>query len=56
MSETYEEMRARHEREVRDWTHSAFAGGRSINSVSRDTGVNVGTLWRMLKQHGRGED
>lgn len=53
MRETYEEMRARHEKEVRDWVHDAFRGGKSLNQVSRETGVNTGTIWRFVKQHGR---
>jgi transposase-like protein len=56
MRETYEEMRARHESEVRRWVHEAFAGGRSINSVARENGVNVGTIWRLERQHGKKEE
>lgn len=50
MAESYEQMRKRHEQEVRDWLVRAFDGGKSINSVSRETGINVGTLWRMVKR------
>jgi hypothetical protein len=56
MKETYEQMRERHAKEVRDWVHDAFAGGKSINTVSRETGVNVGTVWRLEKQHGKKEE
>ena len=56
MSETYEQMRERHEREVKAWIQRECAGGKSINAVARDTGVNIGTVWRLIKQHGRGEN
>lgn len=54
-AETYDEMRERHEREIKEWTHRVCSGGKSINAISRDTGVNIGTVWRLVKQHGRGE-
>lgn len=46
-TETYEEMRERHEREVREWVQRVFAGDRSVKSVSKETGVNPGTLSRL---------
>ena len=55
VSETYDEMRERHEREVRNWVHAQFKSGKSVNAVARDTGVNVGTIWRLVRQHGKGE-
>lgn len=55
MSETYSEMQERHERELREWFHRAIAGGKSINAVARETGVNSGTIWRLFKRYGRGD-
>ena len=51
MSETYEQMRERHAKEVRDWVRDAFDGGKSVNRVSSETGVNVGTIWRLKRHH-----
>ena len=53
--ETYEQIRERHEREIRDWTRRVCVGGKSINAIARDTGVNIGTIWRLVKQHVRME-
>lgn len=54
--ETYDQMRDRHEREVKEWTQRVCSGGKSINAISRDTGVNIGTIWRLVKQHVRREN
>jgi hypothetical protein len=55
MNETYEQMRRRHDEEVRAWVQKAIAGGKSINRAAVDENINVGTLWRLVERYGRGE-
>jgi transcriptional regulator of acetoin/glycerol metabolism len=51
VDETYEQLRARHEQEMRDWVHRALVGGSgSINSAARRAGINAGTLWRLARR------
>lgn len=52
MDETYDQMRARHEQELRDWVRRALEGGASINSAARRAGINAGTMWRLVRRFG----
>lgn len=50
MSETYEQLRARHEKEVREWVQNALEGGLSVNAAARRAAINAGTMWRLVRR------
>jgi transposase-like protein len=52
MGENYEQLRARHEQEMRDWVRGALEGGASINAAARRAGINAGTMWRLVRRYG----
>jgi len=54
VDETYEQLRARHEQEMRDWVQRALgSGGGSINAAARRAGINAGTMWRLVRRFGQ---
>lgn len=50
MTESYEEIRERHEREMREWTRQAMRGHTTINAAARSNNINPGTLWRLVRR------
>jgi len=52
LKESYEQIRQRHVRELRDWVAEALEGGVSINAAARRAEVNAGTFWRMVRRYG----
>ena len=53
VDETYEQLRARHEQEMRDWVRAAMIGGLSVNAAARRAGINAGTMWRLVRRFGQ---
>lgn len=54
MREKYEEIRERHEREMREWVEQAMEGGGAVNAMAKRQGINPGTMWRLVRRY-RGE-
>jgi hypothetical protein len=52
MDETYDELKKRHERELREWVLSALRDCPSTNLAARRAGINAGTMWRLAKKYG----
>lgn len=49
--ETYDQIRERHEREMREWVQRAMRGGGAINAVAKRENMNAGTLWRLVRRY-----
>lgn len=50
--ETYEQIRERHEREMREWVKQVAAGGGAVNAMAKRESMNAGTLWRLVRRYG----
>jgi transposase-like protein len=49
---TYEQLMARHERELKEWCEDTLRGKKSITSAAKAAGVNPGTFWRIAVRLG----
>jgi transposase-like protein len=49
--ETYEQIRERHEREMREWVEKAMEGGGAVNAMAKRHSINPGTMWRLVRRY-----
>lgn len=51
-SESYDDMRSRHELELAGWVQEALRNAASVSSAARAAGVNSGTMSRLVRRLG----